>query len=117
MKGDPEYLVRLSDLAEQTAASCTGRVPDRERERQSYRNRAKITAVIENARSFRAIIDRHGSFRAYLRSFSEGFPEGVGDPSRILDDLDRADPLCDDCLPRSRCAYCHGLQGERRRRT
>ncbi len=53
------------------------------------RNRAKITAVVRNARSFQAIISRHGSFRAYLRSFDEGFPEGAGDSARILDDLDR----------------------------
>ena len=53
------------------------------------RNRAKITSVVENAGSFRSIIDRYGSFRAYLRSFNEGFPEGSGDPTRILGDLDR----------------------------
>ncbi len=157
MVHDPGDLAQLFDLAEQTVAACTDRAPDREHERQSYRdtlelfsretddgffrnhvaviffsgfkasiveaklpaicdafpdintvsayggdqidalmgnpglirNRAKITAVIGNARSFQAIISRHGSFRAYLRSFNEGFPEGAGDPARILDDLDR----------------------------
>jgi len=154
---DPEYLAQLFDLAEQTVALCTDWVPDRERERQSYRdtlerfaretddgffsshvavvffsgfrasvveakltaicnafpdietvlaygsdhidalmgnpglirNRAKITAVTGNARSFQSIVDRHGSFRAYLRSFNEGFPEGAGDSAKIQDDLDR----------------------------
>jgi len=154
---DPECLAQLLDLVEQTVASCAEWIPNRERERQSYRetleffagetddgffrrhvavvffsgfrssiveaklpaiydafpeintvsayggdqidafmgnpslirNRAKITAVIGNARSFQAIIDRHGCFRAYLRSFNEGFPEGAGDRARIRDDLDR----------------------------
>ncbi|MDD4336564.1 MAG: DNA-3-methyladenine glycosylase I [Firmicutes bacterium] len=40
------------------------------------RNKAKITAVVRNARSFQAIISRHGSFRASLLSFNEGFPKG-----------------------------------------
>lgn len=53
------------------------------------RNRAKITAVVGNARSFKAVIVRHGSFRDYLRSFNEGFPRGAGDPAEIFDDLDR----------------------------
>lgn len=53
------------------------------------RNRAKITAVTGNARSFQTIINQYGSFSAYLLSFNEGFPEGVGDPAEILDDLDR----------------------------
>ncbi len=53
------------------------------------RNKAKITAVVRNARSFQAIISRHGSFRAYLLSFNEGFPKGVGGSVRVSDDLDR----------------------------
>lgn len=53
------------------------------------RNRAKITAVVRNARSFQAIISRHGSFRAHLLSFNEGFPKGVGSPEEVSDDLDR----------------------------
>lgn len=53
------------------------------------RNKAKITAVVRNARSFQAIISRHGSFRAYLLSFNEGFPKGVGGSARVSDDLDR----------------------------
>ena len=58
-------------------------------DRRIIRNRAKITAVVANARAFGAIVDEHGSFRAYLRSFNEGFPEGAGDPVRVLGDLDR----------------------------
>jgi len=53
------------------------------------RNRAKITAVVRDARSFQAIAIRHGSFRTYLLSFNEGFPKGVGGPARVSDDLDR----------------------------
>lgn len=52
-------------------------------------NRAKITLAVANARAFRAMVDRYGCFRAYLRSFSEGFPEGEGNPTGVLGDLDR----------------------------
>ena len=39
------------------------------------RNRAKLNSVVQNARSFIAVQERHGSFDAFLWSFAEGEPK------------------------------------------
>ncbi len=41
------------------------------------RNRAKITAIIQNARAMLAIGDVYGSFARYIWRFSPGYQEGV----------------------------------------
>lgn len=65
---DPEAVVNLTPT-EMDALAADTRV---------IRNRRKLEAVVQNARRMLELEERHGSFRAYLRSHG-GFEETVAD--------------------------------------
>ena len=48
------------------------------RDKRVIRNRRKLEAIVENARQMLDLEERHGSFRAYLRSHG-GFEQAVAD--------------------------------------
>ena len=76
MAGHPGGLQGFDPL---TVAQFSERAIDElARDKRVIRNRRKLEAIVENARQMLDLEERHGSFRAYLRSHG-GFAQAVAD--------------------------------------
>jgi len=80
---DPNRVARMSD----TAIERAGRNP------AIIRNRLKIRAAVNNAKSFLDLQEKHASFDAYIWSFTDG--KVIHNNWQELDDIPAHTPLSD----------------------